>query len=921
MESEQKLRIKSAMIIYALETALGEYVIQNEAFDHFTNEIKNSIVEREKSSGRKISKDDFQLLVESSYLDEIFSLAIKITEGTSINEHIRSLKSFCSSLGIFDIRNAISHPNRPFPDYYWFRAATIASDPLIVSLGLGSVRQALIAAIDENLNSPPEEWFNNVKWSIPNSLPTSFDHEITGLLGRDKEFKDLDSTLSKARNNLIAVVAPGGIGKTALILQFLKDISLSPKWNSKLSAILFCTLKNERLTSEGIEIIEAIDGIDQIKDSILYDLKIIYNDLNIESFDEACEKLEDEKILICIDNLETLLIHSQREFIEFNQGLPLRWRVIVTSRISIDSATTVPLDPLGKRHAVNLARNYFRKRGINDFDQSDLDKIATAANYNPLAIRLTIDLYIKGVDISQSINQSQKDIAAFSYKNLISSLKPNSISILEAIYVLEKSTKSELIELLEFTNEEIAESINELSKTSLIVRKTSESGNDKFALSDSIRDLLLTNPKNIEVRTKISENLKERKNKILEQTTRNQQLGLTEFDEDFVHPETDEGIHVLIADLNKHLSKPFQKREHSELIEIKNRFADMITYNTNNYQLFYHYSRVLRNIKDYSGELKMLLQAEKSQANSPRVMLAKAMNSFYGNDYEKANLIFEKLIGDGFGNLENSSRKFGFTVNKLNLLCLLNLGEYDRIFSRTQDWSGDQQYRVMFGTYRASALKRSIELKKDNLELTEKALSEALEIFNLIFESEDYSVIACVEANKLVREIGSVLYNYKKYSEDFVFKGISFIADHYFGIISGLRDVSLYSNETKTLLKRIFILELENYKNPLHDARWYVTEQESVFDNEHIEELQNDGFTIVTIYHIPDNPYGMSNFMFAKDIHDQEYYLHVDYFETGWNGWGYLKLGDKLAIRFPTTSNRNKPIPANEIVEIDQYVA
>ena len=45
-----------------------------------------------------------------------------------------------SFLSIFDIRNSISHPNRPFPDSYWFKSATIASDPLIEKLGLGSVR-------------------------------------------------------------------------------------------------------------------------------------------------------------------------------------------------------------------------------------------------------------------------------------------------------------------------------------------------------------------------------------------------------------------------------------------------------------------------------------------------------------------------------------------------------------------------------------------------------------------------------------------------------------------------------------------------------------------------------------------------------------------------------------------------------------
>ena len=108
----------------------------------------------------------------------------------------------------------------------------------------------------------------------------------------------------------------------------------------------------------------------------------------------------------------------------------------MTSRISIDSATTVPLEPLGKRHAINLSRNYLKKRGVQLIDQNILENIADRANYNPLAIRLTIDLYIKGVDINQSIQQSQKDIASFSYKNLIESLSDNSIAILEAIYVL-----------------------------------------------------------------------------------------------------------------------------------------------------------------------------------------------------------------------------------------------------------------------------------------------------------------------------------------------------------------------------------------------------------------------------------------------------------------------------------------------------
>lgn len=395
MEEYQKLRIKTAMIVYSLEESLGNYVIQNEELiDNITEETKNVIVEREKGKGNDICRNNIKLLIESSYLNEIFNFAIDLTENTSFHCYMKELKLFCSNLGIFDIRNAVSHPNRSFPDFFWYRAATIASDPLIEKLNLIDVKQALNSALLENLNPPPDEWFNNVKWAIPNSLPSSFDHEITGLLGRDKEFKDLKNVLSKVRNNLIAIVAPGGVGKTALVLQFLKDLSLSPEWNSKIDSIVYCTLKNEQLTANGIEIIEAINGMDQIKESILNDLRIVYNNYQINTFVEACELLENKKILLCIDNLETLLMNSQAEFIEFNQSLPIHWRVMVTSRISIDSATTVPLEPLLKRHAINLSRNYFRKRGVSNFTQENLERIADMANNNPLAIRLTIDLYL-----------------------------------------------------------------------------------------------------------------------------------------------------------------------------------------------------------------------------------------------------------------------------------------------------------------------------------------------------------------------------------------------------------------------------------------------------------------------------------------------------------------------------------------------
>jgi len=919
MDYVQKLRIKTAMIVYELELSLGNYIINNEHINEIADISKLSIIEREKERGHIIGKDDINLIIEASYLDEIFNFAINITEGTNYRMHMVELKQLCSLLGIFNIRNAVSHPNRPFPDSYWFRAAAIASDPLIEKLGLNSVRNALNSAVDENLSTPPDEWLYNAHWAIPNTLPSTFDHEITGLLGRDKEFKDLESVLSKERNSLIAIVAPGGVGKTALVLQYLKDLSLSPLWSSKLSSIVFCTLKNERLTADGIEIINAITGIEQIKGSILEDLKTIYNKSDLIDFKEISTILAEEKILICIDNLETLLIDSQKEFIEFNQSLPLKWRVLVTSRISIDSATTVPLEPLVKRHAVNLSRNYLKKRGVVDFQQDDLEKIADAANNNPLAIRLTIDLYMRGTDISQSINRSQKDIASFSYKNLIESLKATSITILEAIYAIGMPTKSDLIDFLDLTNEEIAESINELAKTSLIIRASDEFGNDTYKLSESIRDLLLTNPKNIEVRNSITEAIKRRKSKILEQTTRMKLLGLSEFDEEYIPEGTDTSSYSLIADLNKFITKPNQLTNHSELIVLRDKFNDIIRYRTTDSQLHYHYSRIYRELKDTSNELSYLIAAEKLNDHSPRIKLAIALRYFYNNDYEDALSYFEILINKNFDDPLKSTKKFSYTVLKLYYLCLLYLGQFDKIITLTDDWSSRDNWKGILGVCRATALKRKIEYKYDSIESNEIIIDEILTILDSIFSTEGYFDAACVEANKIIKDLDFLVSLSYNYSNEIKFSYTEFIANHFFNVISKLRGENLSSVENQKFLEKLYNHDITN--NPLHKVKWYLGNQNNtIYDVDHIEELVMDGYKIVTVYHIPeDKGYGMSSFMFAEDTSKNQFYLSVNNFDEGWNRWGYIKENTKLAIKHNELQLNGKSTPAIEIIEIDQY--
>jgi hypothetical protein len=108
--------------------------------------------------------------------------------------------------------------------------------------------------------------------------------------------------------------------------------------------------------------------------------------------------------------------------------------------------------------------------------------------------------------------------------------------------------------------------------------------------------------------------------------------------------------------------------------------------------------------------------------------------------------------------------------------------------------------------------------------------------------------------------------------------------------------------------------------NPIKSITWFKSKTKVSYDQDHISELKAEGYTIVTIYNIPqlDNN-EMPNFLFAKDRQRKQYYLHVNNFEKGWKAWSYLTIDVKVAIQFNPQTKTNTAAKATKIVEIDQY--
>lgn len=121
MSSE--LRRKTAMVLHQIEESLGNFVLSEGNINNLSAESRENIHKREADKGRVFNKDSIKDIVEATYLDELFGFALDITKDSSTLDSINYLYSLFHHLDIYEIRNAVSHPNRPFWDCYWYRVA------------------------------------------------------------------------------------------------------------------------------------------------------------------------------------------------------------------------------------------------------------------------------------------------------------------------------------------------------------------------------------------------------------------------------------------------------------------------------------------------------------------------------------------------------------------------------------------------------------------------------------------------------------------------------------------------------------------------------------------------------------------------------------------------------------------------------
>lgn len=885
MNIDSQLRIQCAMIIYEFERSLGRYILDSKV-NISLSPVGKEILGR---LGRSSVGDEpviSAVILENSYFAEVLQLAQEISEGSSEAIYAKRLLALCSALDVFDIRNAVSHPNRPFPICYWYRCCALASDPAIDSLHLFDVSAALASAIAGDLKEPPEDWLNRPRWSVPTNLPTEFEHSSTGLIGRNRDVVKVQKELRNARSPLISIVARGGIGKTSLALQVLADFCVSPEATQFTDGVLFISLKQERLTERGIETLSAPQSIAGIREQLTASLNAMFG-WNYSDFGNALKSCHDRRMWLFVDNLETVLRDQPSAFEGFVDELPQSWKVIVTSRIPLDGAKNIALPSLDEGGAMALARAYLAAKGAAPVSAITLQRITDACHNNPLAIRLSIDYYVAGRDIEESLQLSQDDVTEFSFANLLEALSGPANDVLEALFVLDNPTRGRLCEALNLDVDTISAAIASLGKTSLITRETTDAG-EVYGLGTSIRELLRGSPRNLKVRSALLDWERRSEASIASALRLQAERGLSPLDASFIP----DGAPASTVTLSQQIANACAAKSPAPCAALLTRVRQQIENQGGSAFLYRLQARLLLRLsdqKDAESSLRTAIQLNKDDPSARLMLAGLAMRL---NKEEEAELLCQGLIDEGWGVTSEETDAMVLKLWSIYLSALNFQEKLSTVFSLTQDWKSAGPLMTTYGAARVSAYRRQadLEYRQGNAGQNRvwKLIGHAIETTTDLLKRYGMSKTLGYEMRKLSGEIAFYLRKPDLYPLEKHAHLVRYFVESY---LPELERAGADQSELR------FIAGKLDVALPQKSSIGEVALAAGETLHETIEILRSDGYTPVTVSNVPAAD-GFPNYVFAKDSDGQSYFLHSSAFESnGSHRWTHIGTGTRLAIK------------------------
>lgn len=294
---------------------------------------------------------------------------------------------------------------------------------------------------------------------------------------------------------MLTITGEGGIGKTATALEVAYMLVDNPE--SPYECILWVSLKMERLTASGVEVI--VNAIRDLTGAAMKLGQIFDRDFT-GGINELAEALDGVETLLVIDNLETV---DGEEIVALYEKLPDSVNYLFTSRVGVGQfERRIPLGPLKEKDASSLFRQFSRSRGVDRLVRlapNTVVEVVKRLRYSPLAVRW----YVLSVESGEQPNlalQSQEALLDFCVRSVYEAMTPSTQSVLLVLFAVEKDvTFEELVILTDTSIDRLRLSIHELLNGSMVRLETDPDGPlvSRISLTEAAKSYLRrVNPPN-----------------------------------------------------------------------------------------------------------------------------------------------------------------------------------------------------------------------------------------------------------------------------------------------------------------------------------------------------------------------------------------------------------------------------------------
>ncbi|MBT8045468.1 MAG: hypothetical protein KJO79_11000, partial [Verrucomicrobiae bacterium] len=618
--------------------------------------------------------------------------------------------------------------------------------------------------------------------------------------------------------------------------------------------------------------------------------------------DLACDLFKDKRILLCIDNLETILRDAQDDCIEFLEKLPPLWKVLVTTRVPVDGFKSLRIKELNENSAMGMAARYLQSKGSDDYTKDDTKKIAEIAKCNPLAIRLTIDGFVRGNPLCDAAVTANTEVVKFSFDRLIGSLEADSIRFIETLYQAGKVGRTELPGLVGITLDRAIEIVRSLLNTSVISRDLSEE-EEFYSLTSSMKEYVLHSEANIKIRRSVRNAINKREKRIRYVEQRQDNVSLNKNDYFFIPndipPGLKEPLYNAVKAIKTYNEHKFYRAASEALRNLK-KFE-----NTFNKNLTYRYylgtlHRLLGDVDSALTHINYVVERDPTYFQA-RLLQAQLTSEFEDRDsIQSSEGLYKNLIEDVeegvFGDITPSG---SYHTNRGYYTCLYKLRKYDQLVQLSQNWEdSSDKLKQLRGSFYSIGLSMIMNGQHDDkIEKITGPLSEAAKQLKKTIRECGLSYDT-IFAFSIIAKEGSHVFAFRRedIDDETSFEFLAELA----GCLEYI-DLNRESRSARELFQRIkrYLCNLRRvhtkYGNRIKQL--YMPPSKINLTNKSRMEASGRGLLTVKIITVPRGNH-RALFRFGRAHDGEEFFLSFNKLKSqSLSQWEDISVGDHVAIK------------------------